>query len=458
MGLGVHVTGKPPKRGSLPIRRKAGTVLKDIGRAVDAAVTDPVLRRLMSIEHGEDGLRVRLHPGEEDILFTVTKGRIAALAKTSSAGPGYHAMLIGLLEDVGTRTGVTWSWQDGMDGEGDETGYHEHRDFERLRQAMLEWLAIVADHLLQADSGGAENFRVCLPIGDRPVGPRIALAPMGELTREWCRGAADGNAESLKRAGVSFFTAWHCPDHAEFWASCGRYLMLWDLTWTRPEDEGQRRLYEAALGCFARARDLDPQIALPEAELREAWTLLNGTDPDRPPRPEGLGYRRGPMERALVGAWTASLPGYFRCRVIGGNKPSTYTGSDRARSMRRRFHSPRRRMAPPAVTSSSARAPSKRRKRPFPSRRPTTGWPAMPLSRRSRTTSAPSRACWGPAKIHASFRSCTRTRRTAPAGHRRCWNRYPARHRKTTSPALWRHGAVAPASGAAPRSFGLSLA
>lgn len=323
MGLGVHLTGRLPKKGFLPFQRKAGAVLEDIGRAVDAAVTDPVLRRLVAMEHSGGGLRVRLHPGEEDILFSIAKGRIDVQAKSSSAGPGYHVMLVELLEDVGARTGVAWSWQDQGGGEGDQTGYHDHRDFGKLRQAMLEWLAALADHLLRADTDGADSFRICLPVGDGPVGPHFALAPMGELTREWCRGAADGNADSLERAGAAFFTAWYGPDHADFWANCGRYLMLWELSWTRPADENERRLYEAALGCFARARDLDPQIAVPEAELREAWTLLNGADPDRAPPPDGLGYRRRPMERALMGAWKAKLPGYFRCCAEKGDKPST---------------------------------------------------------------------------------------------------------------------------------------
>ena len=267
MGLGVHVTGKPPKKGFLPIRRKAGAVLENIGQAVDDAVTDPLLRRLMSIERSENGLHVRLHPGEEDVLFTAVKGRIEVQAKTSSAGPGYHVMLVELLEEVGGRTGVAWSWEGRGDGEGDTTGYHEHRDFGKLRQAMLEWLATVADQLLRADAEGADNFRICLPVGGGPVGPYFALAPMGELTREWCRGAADGNAGSLERAGAEFFTAWHGPDQAGFWVNCGRYLMRWDIAWTRPEDEGERRLYEATLGCFARARDLDSQIG--RASCRE---------------------------------------------------------------------------------------------------------------------------------------------------------------------------------------------
>jgi len=109
-----------------------------------------------------------------------------------------------------------------------------------------------------------------------------------------------------------FLAAWHGPDRAEYWANIGKYLILWDLDWTVPINETERALYETLLGCYDRARQLDPSIAISDDEIREARELMEGGDPAVPPRPDGQGYRRGMMGRRLHYGWSAEIPGYFR--------------------------------------------------------------------------------------------------------------------------------------------------
>lgn len=310
MELGIHVSGVPPKPGLLSRRPDPETLLQGIDGAIKDAVTDPVQKLLTARGLADGVLYLRLHPGAEDISFTVEDGKVVATARTSSAGPGYHAMLVDFLEDIGRRTGIVWSWEGKGDREGDETGYHRHRDFDKLRGAMAEWLKDVAGHVAELDHD-AGSIRLNLPAGES-VTDSFAVAPMGKWPREWFADVAQGDQGKLSKAGAEFFTAWHTPDSAEYWANCGRYLMLWELDWVRPETPAERGLYEKMLGCFAKTRELDPALDLPEAELKEAWALLNGAEADAPPRPGGIGFRRGLMERPLIDPWTASIPGYFR--------------------------------------------------------------------------------------------------------------------------------------------------
>ena len=322
MGLGIQVSGVPPKPGLLSRRPDPETLLRRIDDAIEETVTDPVQKLLMVRDITDGVLSLRLHPGEEDISFTVEGGAVVASARTSSAGPGYHAMLVDFLDEIGQHTGIDWSWEGTGDGEGDETGYHRHRDFDKLRGAMAEWLKSAAGTALK-QGHDAGSLRLNLPAGESVVTDSFAVAPMGEWPREWFEDVARGDQARLSKAGAEFFTAWHTPDSAEYWANCGRYMMLWELDWVRPENPAERSRYETMLGCFAKTRELDPALDIPEAELREAWALLNGADANAPPRPDGIGFRRGLMERPLMGRWSASIPGYFRAEERDdGEKPS----------------------------------------------------------------------------------------------------------------------------------------
>ena len=233
-------------------------------------------------------------------------------------------MLAELLENVASRAQVVLPWDDLQVGWSDETGYPAHRDLAVLRKETIRLLKTISCQI--GDEGDdVRNILVNLPVDDRPLSDVLVLAPMGEFSRDWLRSvckADDGNAAVLAEG---FYTAWYGTERAEYWANIGRYLILWDLGWTVPINETERALYETMLACYERARQLDPSIAIPDDELREARGFLEGGDPAAPPRSDGAGYRRGILERSLNYGWSARIPGYFRREhETDGDKENNY--------------------------------------------------------------------------------------------------------------------------------------
>jgi hypothetical protein len=299
-------------------------MIESVRRAIDLKVTDPLHRRLMLCEENDGKLTLQLHPSAEDIEISQNDGGIFISAKTSTAGPGYHAMLADLLDQIASHAKIALSWEDRGEGGADETGYHEHRDMKLLHDETMRWLKSISHHLVEAGEDSS-NFLVNMPIGDRAICDAFALAPMGEFTRDWFLSVCKEDETEIAAMAKGFFAAWHGPDSAEYWANIGRYLMLWDMDWTVPINDTERALYETMLACYDRARQLDPAVTIPEDEILEARELLEGGDPAIPPRTVGAGYRRGMMERLLNVGWSAKIPGYFRrVQETDGDKQQNY--------------------------------------------------------------------------------------------------------------------------------------
>lgn len=239
MGLGIRLSAAPPN-GSYP-----GAVLRDVRDSIDAFVTDPLERMMLAFVEAEDSLAVHLHPAAGPVIFRASEDALTAQGDTSSAGPGYHAWLVDLLQDMDWRTGISWDWTNA-----DDTQYQKHRDFARLREQALN-------------------------------------------------------------AAAEFFAAWDDRDCARYWLGRGMASAWLTMRWVSPASEEEEALYKATLGCFARAREIDPDIALPEEEAKEIWTLLNDGGEDGPPAPWGTGFRRVATIRRFGNGWRANIPGFY---------------------------------------------------------------------------------------------------------------------------------------------------
>ncbi len=302
MGLGLRISAELDEPGG---------ALEQVASAIRAAVADPLDRLILNFASGDGVLHVRLHPAEEDVEFVLDGAALVVSAKTSSAGPGYHAWLVDLLEAIGQTLDIVWDWQDRGAGEGDETGYRGGYDFIGLQAAMAGWLRDLAAGFLEYDHDDAP-IAISLPVGDKIVSDAYAVSSMGEWTRDWFTGVAMADDAELAVAAAEFFPAWHPRDDARYWLGCGLAMAWQAVRWTPPAYAAEQDLYHATLGCFARAHEIDPDITLPEAPIRELWALLNGgRHPAKPPAPTGVGFRRGLMARPLTGQWRAILPGYF---------------------------------------------------------------------------------------------------------------------------------------------------
>lgn len=313
MGLGFLIHGKARGRGLL--RRKPGhaELCHRLQDAVFQAVPDPLQHRLLRFQAYGEGLEVTFHPAAEPVDFRFTDGgRMTVSAKTSTVGPGYHAMLVELLDAIGPAAGIDWDWRDHGEGEGDETGYHEDQDFGALQEEMLAWLKGLADHLLQLDPDEMAQIALSMPIHYGLVTDRFAHSQLGFWDREWFEALSVAEGDGAAGLAASFFPWWNHPADAAYWRDCGLAIAWTELSWTPPINAEERQRYELTAECFARARKLNPEIGLPLMEIEEIGELLAEENPDLLPRPEGIGYRRGPRRYTLGGGWSIELPGYFR--------------------------------------------------------------------------------------------------------------------------------------------------
>ena len=313
MGLGFLIHGKARGRGLL--RRKPGhaELCHRLQDAVFQAVPDPLQHRLLRFQAYGEGLEVTFHPAAEPVDFRFAdSGQMTVSAKTSTVGPGYHAMLVELLDAIGPAAGIDWDWRDHGEGEGDETGYHEDQDFGALQDEMLAWLKGLAEHLLQLDPDEMAQIALSMPIHYGLVTDRFAHSQLGFWDREWFEALSVAEGEQAASLAASFFPWWNHPADAAYWRDCGLAIAWTELPWTPPVDEAEYQLYELTAECFARARKLNPEIGLPLMEIEEIGELLAEENEALLPRPEGIGFRRGQRRYWFSGGWSIELPGYFR--------------------------------------------------------------------------------------------------------------------------------------------------
>lgn len=274
-------------------------------------VGDELHRMLCTAVVSDQDLQLTLHPAEEPVEFNLgDHGELLCSAKTNSAGPGYHVFLVDLLEQIAPACGIEWSWLDPEGEQGDETGYQEHRDFERVQAEMLKWLRAMTRQILSLEDHS--NVMISMPVGYGFSGDVYVASPLGEWSRTWFESVVDRPIEELEEHGSELFPWWNRGRDAAFYANCGFVRSWMDVRWQPPIDEVEEVLLRDTHACFERAKRLDPSHPLPEPEIEELRGLLNGTDTDHRVDPRRVGFRRRNMKCWLTGGWTISLPGYYR--------------------------------------------------------------------------------------------------------------------------------------------------
>ena len=300
-GLGIRLSA------ALPSESRPGAILGDIRDSINAFVTDPLDRMMLTINETDDSVIVHLHPAAEPVVFRATEDELTAEGDTACAGPGYHAWLVDLLQDMGWRAGIFWDWTDA-----DDTQYQDNKDFAELRTKMADALKSEATALLKTSKDQPDTPLALMMPANAPLPAEgFSVSPMGHWSRGWLEAMTKAGHEQTMGAAAEFFPAWDNRDSAGYWIGCGMATAWLALRWVSPAGEQEETLYKAALGCFARAQDIDPDIALPEAEVKEIWTLINGGGEDGPPAPWGTGFRRDITIRRFGNGWRANIPGYF---------------------------------------------------------------------------------------------------------------------------------------------------
>lgn len=309
MGLGICVTGEPAPSGLFRRRPKSKALLDDIARAAEALIDQPVMRQYFHCGRRNGHLSLFLHPAEESVEIDYADGQVVLSSKTSSTGPGYHAWLVDYVDRLGERVGLQWDWRDGAKISADDTGYHGHRDYRRLQDSMMQWLRTLSKIFKQEPEKNGMN--ISMPLWFFPVHEHFAISSMGIWERNWFERIAIADAEQADAFGEAFFPAWHGPEDARYWRNFGLTICWTRLPWHVPANDDEQTQYQLTLDAFAKARELDPSIKLPDATIAEIKAILADEDRARIPEPSGIGFRRGMMMQQLTGDWSLELPGYY---------------------------------------------------------------------------------------------------------------------------------------------------
>jgi hypothetical protein len=305
MGIDISVVGKWRSGARTPSRADA---FARITKAIDSLVTDPLARRMLHFHEHEHCLHVTVHALGEPIDFMWEPGtRIAAGAKTSTVGPGFHAWVVDLLNKVGAAAGLEWDWSE------DEAAFSRDGDFAALQRSMAGLLRALAGAFLDA-AHGLGGVACNMPIGLYPQEEPIAFSytPLGPRDRAWWEAARRG--EELETLCREFYPWWDREQDAAYWRKVGLGVMWVDVPWHPPDDEDEDNTCRLALEAMERAATLDPSMPLPVDDIAELAAMLDGEDEDdaeRPPRPGGVGYRRGLTRRVAPGGWSLLVPGYY---------------------------------------------------------------------------------------------------------------------------------------------------
>ena len=148
---------------------------------------------LEKVRLGRDGrdnpaVAATLHPCAEDLEITVSgPGRVAATAKTSGAGPGYHVYLCDLLGRLGDAMAIDWDGPSAEEGTGDETGYFHTGDPKALEDAFLHWLRGLVGIIAEGLGNDYQWLMISMAIGHHYHHHGPLVTPMGPRGLEWLR-------------------------------------------------------------------------------------------------------------------------------------------------------------------------------------------------------------------------------------------------------------------------------
>lgn len=317
VGIGLYIFGKPKAKGLFMQRPAREKVFKDL-EAFFKSQEDEILKLLTNIKYGDSKLLVTLYPSEEPIEFTYTEQKVLICsARTNGGGPGYHNYLVNLLENCEKQTGITWVWNDGEEA-CDETGYNEHRNYNKLQDEMLIWLKSIAKILVEKEDVYS-RFCLNIPTNFMVEEDYFAISPMGYWKKEWFQKVNSLSNDHIKEFGCKFFPWWNIEKDAQFYLNTAIVLMWMNCPWHIPNSEEEAALYKLIINCLEKAYAMDMTLDFPWKEWEQLLKLIGENDKADKLRQislyestnEEIGFLRKKMQRSINQNWKLTIPGYF---------------------------------------------------------------------------------------------------------------------------------------------------
>lgn len=270
-------------------------------RAAAAWAAERDISELFYAAPNDERAWLSFYPPCGGIAFRITDGRVSFDAKTSIAGPGYHAALIELCDHLARDLGLAWRWEAG----GDQTGYAQHRDRAALERAFEDqFFAFCAFYRDSArpNAHHALNLSEGLAID----GADGVATPLGPMPLDFFLEA--GTAE--RRESAPEIYPWWDEDSSgdAFWRNALRSILWTEAEWRAPQRPWEEHVHASAFAAARRCTHA-PEI---EAAVKELTELAQSSIEDgHVPAPGGIGWGRVSRAFFLPGPWRINLPGYY---------------------------------------------------------------------------------------------------------------------------------------------------
>ncbi|MCU0829096.1 MAG: hypothetical protein MUE52_17305 [Tabrizicola sp.] len=258
----------------------------------------------------DDSLELELISIAEPIQLNFEQDRLVVGFRSSNGGPGYHAAVIDLLDQIAAALSVTWQWVASDGTHLDETGYATTRDFAALQSRMADFLLQLCGSVTGPgfQAGDEQGISLCTPLG---LGhqPGKVSCPLGFKSRDWPAAvvAMDDAARAQEAAG--FFVWWHEGLTGATWVQLLRAQLWQNAEWRPAVTENDRLVRDQIRHSYARA--VAGKAMIPdelEAAYQQYLTCQSASDP---PAEDGIGYRKYPIWAQPFKHWALSLPGYL---------------------------------------------------------------------------------------------------------------------------------------------------
>lgn len=304
MGLGLSLRADFTTGGTFESTRTAPEFVRELVQWFTREARPNPLRILQS----DSEINLWLHPGEEPVFVTLENDRtVEFAARTSSAGPGYHAWLVETLKRAAED--LSLEWQPSSLEAGDETDYFGSGDFISLKAQMLEWLQATCQQMHQI--GAAPDTRMRLSMDTETIFdmPGLVHTQLGPRDEAWI-------SRMITDPDGGDFWPWPDAGFGPTYSVGLAKLYMWnDVRWRSPVNDEERSLLNEVNELLANAYS-QSYYAIPWREWREIRSLLqvrgdvDGEIDRRAMEDSGplIGYRRFPVKYRLFG-WQVTLDG-----------------------------------------------------------------------------------------------------------------------------------------------------
>ncbi|HHX80073.1 MAG TPA: hypothetical protein GX692_03305 [Acholeplasmataceae bacterium] len=209
-------------------------------------------------------------------------------------GPGYHKFLCNFIDILSKQFKVSFLVDD-------ESGYFEDRDFQKLREKYLQKLET---HIKACFEEKKPFLAWDSPEWHPFPRPKTFIAPLKRWNYEEVKGVIE--KEDFQNFALDFYIWPHAEKDEFFFRNIGLYLLRTEFPWVEPRFPEEESMIIMMLECFQKARELNPEIELPDAEIDGVKKVLSGEEGLK-----GEGYLSETIIYSLPGDWSIELPGCF---------------------------------------------------------------------------------------------------------------------------------------------------